>query len=81
METTLQNLQKGPTLIMLLTCMVGIRPKQFVNHHNYHVMKESKVQSPYDDDRYIGPYSTIEQQIRADAMLLRQIYEIRAKTI
>ena len=43
--------------------MVQIRPKPFVNQHNYHVMKPSQVQGAYDHDRYIGLYSTIEQQI------------------
>ena len=38
-------------------------------------MKQGKVQDPYDNDRYIGPYATIEQQISADAMLLRLIYK------
>ena len=36
-------------------------------------MKQSKIQGAYNHDRYIDPYSTIEQQIRADAMLLKQI--------
>ena len=55
--------------------MVGIRPKQFVDQHDYHIMKQSKGQGIYDHARYIGLYSTIEQQIRADTMLLRQIYK------
>ena len=38
-------------------------------------MKPSKVQDTCDHDRYTGPYSTNEQQIRADAMLLTQIYK------
>ena len=49
--------------------MVGIRPKQFVDQHDYHKMKQSKVQGIYDHDKYTGPYSAIEQLIRADAML------------
>ena len=59
--------------------MVGIRPKQFVDQHDYHVVKKGKVQDTYDHDRYICPYSTIEQQIRADVMLSRQIYEEEQK--
>ena len=35
-------------------------------------MKLDKAQDTYYHDRYLGPYSTIEQQIRADAMLSRQ---------
>ena len=59
--------------------MVGIRPKPFVNQHNYHVMKQSKVHGTYDHNRYNGPYSTIEQQIRAAAMLSTQIYDVEQK--
>ena len=54
--------------------MVGIGPKQIADQHDYHIMKQSKVQGAYGHDRYIDPYSTIEQQIRANAMLSRQIY-------
>ena len=28
--------------------MVGIRPKQFVDQHDYHVMKEGNIQDTYD---------------------------------
>ena len=59
--------------------MVGIRPKQFVDQHDYLVMKQSKVQGAYSHDRYIGLYSTIKQQIREKAMLSRQIYEEEQK--
>ena len=45
--------------------MVGIRPKQFVDQHDYHIMKQSKVQGT--------------QQIRADIMLSRQMYEDKQK--
>ena len=31
--------------------MVGIRPKQIVDQHDYHVMKQGKVQDTYDHDR------------------------------
>ena len=54
---------------------VGIRPKQFVDKHDYHVMKQSKAQGKYYHDRYIGQYSTIEKQIRADTMLFRKLYK------
>ena len=40
--------------------MAGIRPKQFVDQHDYHVMKQDEVQDTYEHDRCIGPYSTIE---------------------
>ena len=55
--------------------MVGIRPKLFVNQHDYNVMTLSQIQGVFDDDRYIGQYSTIKQQIKVDAMLSRQIYD------
>ena len=34
-----------------------------------------KFQVTHDNDMYINLYSTVEQQIRADAILSRQIYE------
>ena len=74
-KTKLQKLQQDPTLTPSMS-MAGIRPKQFVDQHDYHVMKQGTVQDTYDHDRCINPYFTIEQQIRADAMLQR-----RAKTI
>ena len=77
-ETELQKLQQDPTLTPFVS-MVGIWPKQYVDQHDYHVMKQSKVKGTYDHDRYIGPYSTTEQQIRANAMLLRQIYKEEQK--
>ena len=69
----LQELQEDPTLKPSIST-VGLRPKQFVDQYDYHVMKQDKVQYT-NDDRYIGQYSMIEQQIRADAILSRQIYE------
>ena len=50
--------------------MVGIKPKPFVNEHNYHGMKQNKIQGACNHDRYIGPYSTIEQQIRVDCYVI-----------
>ena len=38
--------------------MVGIRPKQFVDQHDYYVIKKGKVQDIYDHDRHIGSYFT-----------------------
>ena len=73
-KSKLQKLQQGPTL-PTPTNMLGIRPKPFVNQHDYHVMKQSEIQGPYDQDRCIGLLSTIEQQIRAHGILLRQIYD------
>ena len=77
-KTKLQKLQKDSTLMPSMS-MVGIRPKQFVDQNDYHVMKQSKVQGAYDHDRYIGPYSAIGQQTRADSMLWRQIYKEEQK--
>ena len=31
--------------------MVGVRPKLFANQHDYHVMKERKVQGAYEHDK------------------------------
>ena len=77
-KTKLQKLQQDPALAPSMST-VGLRPKQFVDQHNCHVTKEGKVQGTHDNDRYIGPYSTIEQQIRANAMLSKQIYEEEQK--
>ena len=77
-EIKLQKLQKGPTLTPSMST-IGIRPKQFVDQHGYCIMKQGKAKGTYDHDRYIGPYSTNEQQIRTDAMLLGQIYEEEQK--
>ena len=72
-KTELQKLQQDLTLTPS-TSMVEIRPKQFVDQHDYHIMKQCTVQNTYDHDRHIGLYSTSEQQIRADAIFSRQIY-------
>ena len=61
------------------TGTVGIRPKQFVEQHDYHIVEQGKVQDTHDNNRYIGLYSTTAQQIWADAMLSRQIYEEEQK--
>ena len=47
------------------------KTKKFVDQHNYHVMKQGKVQDTHENDRYIGLYSTIEQQVSTDTMLSR----------
>ena len=73
-KTKLQKLQQDPTLTPSIST-VGIRPKQFVDQHDYHIMKQGNAQDTYDHDRYIGPYCTIQQQIWADTMLSTQIYE------
>ena len=51
MKTKLQKLPQDPTVIPHIS-MIGVRPKPFVKEHNYHVMKQSKVQGAYDHDRY-----------------------------
>ena len=73
-RTELQKQQQDPTLMPFMS-MVGLRPKQFTDQHNYHIREEDKVQDTRDNDRYIGLCPTIEQQIRADAILSRQICE------
>ena len=70
----LQKLQQDPTQTPSMS-MVGLKPKQIVDQYDCHVMEQGKVQDTHGNDRYIGLYSTIEQQIRADAMLPRHIYE------
>ena len=77
-RTKLIKLQQDPTLTPSMST-VGIRPKQFIGQHNYHEMEQGKVQVIHDNDMYIDLYSTVEQQIRADAILLSQIYEEEKK--
>ena len=55
--------------------MLGLRPNQLVDQHDNHVMEQGKLQDTHDNDRYIGLYTEIEQQIRAGARLSRQIYK------
>ena len=38
---------------------VGLRPKQFIDQHDYHKMEQGKVQVTHAD-LYINPYSTVE---------------------
>ena len=73
-RTKLQKLQPDPPLTPSMS-VVGLRPKQFVDQHDYHIMELGKVQDSHDNDGYIGLYSTIEQHIRADAISSRKIYE------
>ena len=61
--------------------MVGLRLKQFVDQHDYYIMEQGKVQDTHDNYTYIGQYSTIKQQIRADAILSRQIYKEEQKNL
>ena len=77
-KTKLQKLQD--TTLKASPSTVGIRPKQFVDQHDYHVMKQSKVQGAYDHDRYIGPYSTIEQNKGRCYVIETNLWR-RAKTI
>ena len=76
----LQKLQHEPTVTPSMS-IVWPKPRQFVDPHDYHIMKQGKVQDAHDNDRYICKYSTIEQQIRAYAMLSRQIFQRRAKRV
>ena len=75
----MQKPQQDPTSTLSIS-MVEVRPNQSVDQHDYHIMKQGKVQDTHDHDRYIGPYSTIQQQIRADAMLSRNFTK-KNKTI
>ena len=54
---------------------VGLRSKQFIDQHDYHEIEWGKVQVTHNNDMYIDLYFTVEQQIRADAILFRQIYK------
>ena len=54
------KLQQDPTLTPSKHA-VGLRPKQFVDQHDYHVMEQGKVQITHDNDMYIDPYSIVEQ--------------------
>ena len=42
-------------------------------------MEQGKFQVIHDNDMYINPYSTVEQQIRTDTILSRQIYKQEQK--
>ena len=70
-KTKLQKLQ-DPTLTPS-TSPVYIQLKQLINQHDYHTMTQGKVHDTHDHDTYTNLYSAIEQQVRIDAMLLRQI--------
>ena len=50
-----RHMQKKPKIDKM-----GIRPRQFVDQLDYHVMKQSTVQGAYDHARYIGSSGTIE---------------------
>ena len=58
---------------------VGLRSKQFIDQHDYHKMEQGKVQVTQDNDMYINLYFPVEQQIKVDAILFRQIYEDERK--
>ena len=55
------------------------KTKMILDQHDYHIMKQDKVQDTHDNDRDIDQYSINEQQIGADAMLSRPIYEEEQK--
>ena len=71
-RTKLQKLQHDPTLTPS-TSTVDLQPKQFINQHDYHTITQSKVHDTHDHDTYTNSSYAIEQQIRLDAMLSRQI--------
>ena len=72
-RTKLKKIQQDTTLTPFMSTVV-LRPKQFIDQHDYHTMEQGKAQVTFNNDMYNDPYSTIEQQIRADAILSRQIY-------
>ena len=47
------KLQQDPTLTPPMS-LAGLRQKQFLDHHDYHIMKQGKVQDTHDNDRYIS---------------------------
>ena len=69
-----KKLQQDPTLTPSMSTE-GLRPKQFIDQHDYHEMEQGKVQVIFENDMYIDLYSTVERQTRTDAILSRQIYE------
>ena len=71
MRTKLQKLQHDPTLTPP-TSPVDLQPKQLINQHDYHTITQSKVHDQ-DHDTYTNSHSAMQQQIRLDDMLLRQI--------
>ena len=48
-RTRLQKLQQDPTLTPSMST-VGLRPKQFIDHHDCHVMEQGKGQDTHDND-------------------------------
>ena len=58
---------------------VGLRPKQFMDEHDYHEMEKGNIQDTHNNDMHINLYFTVEQQIRGDAILSRQIYKEEQK--
>ena len=52
-KTKLQKLQQDSTLTPSMS-MVGLLRKQFVEQHEYHVIKQGKAQDTQDNDIYIG---------------------------
>ena len=65
-RTKLKKITARPISNIFMS-MVGLRPKQFVDQHDYHEMEQGKV--THENDMYINLYSTIEQQIRVDAFI------------
>ena len=72
--TKLKKLQQDPTLTSSMST-AGQRPKQFIDQHDYHEMEHGKVKVTHDNVMYINPCFTAGQQMRADALLSRQIYK------
>ena len=63
-RTKLKRLQQDATLTPSMST-VGLRPKQFVDQNAYHNMEQGNIQVTHDNDMYINPYSTLEQQIKS----------------
>ena len=74
MKPKLQKLQQDPTLT-LSTSTVGLWPKQRIDQHDYQTMTQCKIQDKHGHETCIDSYYAMEQQIREDAMLSRQIKE------
>ena len=73
-RTKLKRLQQDPTITSSMS-IISLRPKQLGEQHDYHAIEEGRHQVRCENDMCSDPYTTIEQQIRFDAILSRQIYD------
>ena len=57
--------------------MIGIRPKQLIEpeYHDYPENEQDRIQMRHGHAMYVNQYDLIQKQIRADAILLRQLQE------